>query len=117
MGQDRRTLTEYESQYKDLKSTLTAARRSSQELAELKTALEEQQKRVLALNKEIEGGIKASTDPESMERLLEEFSKYWENIGLHEVQKVFQSAGFSHEASAGVRPEPGRRAGAQGDDL
>lgn len=91
MGQDKRTLTQYETQYKDLKSTLTAARRSSQELAELKTALEEQQKRVLALDKEIAGGIQASTDPESMERLLEEFSKYWENIGLHEVRKYFKA--------------------------
>ncbi|WP_179090375.1 hypothetical protein [Paenibacillus sp. FSL R7-0337] len=91
MGQDRKTLTEYEMQYKDLKSTLTAARRSSQELAELKTALEAQQKRVLALDKEITGGIQASTDPESMERLLEEFSKYWENIGLHEVRKYFKA--------------------------
>lgn len=91
MGQDRKTLTEYETQYKDLKSTLTAARRSSQELAELKTALEEQQKRVLALDKEIAGGIQASTDPQSMERLLEEFSKYWENIGLHEVRKYFKA--------------------------
>lgn len=91
MGQDRKTLTEYETQYKDLKSTLTAAQRSSQELAELKTALEEQQKRVFALDKEIAGGIQASTDPESMQRLLEEFSKYWENIGLHEVRKYFKA--------------------------
>ncbi|NQX44528.1 hypothetical protein HQN87_04215 [Paenibacillus tritici] len=91
MGQDRRTLTEYEDQYKDLKSTLTAAQRSSKELTELKTALEEQQTRVLALNKEIEGGIQASTDPASMERLLEEFSKYWESIGLHEVRTYFKA--------------------------
>lgn len=91
MGQDRRTLTEYETQYKDLNSTLTAAQRSSSELEELKTALEQQQKRVLALNEEIEGGIQSSTDPASMQRLLEEFGKYWENIGLHEVKKYFKA--------------------------
>lgn len=91
MGQDRRTLSEYETQYKDLNSTLTAAQRSSTELAELKAALEQQQKRVLALNEEIEGGIQSSTDPASMERLLEEFGKYWENIGLHEVKKYFKA--------------------------
>lgn len=91
MGQDRRTLKEYETQYKDLNGTLAAAQRSSRELAELRTALEEQQKRVLALNEEIEGGIQASTDPASMERLLEEFGKYWENIGLHEVKKYFKA--------------------------
>ncbi|KAI7255394.1 hypothetical protein KC345_g11139 [Hortaea werneckii] len=91
IGQDRKTLSQYEGQYKDLKNTLAAAKRSSEELAELKTALEEQQKRVLALNEEIEGGIKASTDPESMGLLLEEFTKYWENIGIHEVRTYFKA--------------------------
>ncbi|WNS43809.1 hypothetical protein [Paenibacillus sp. MMS20-IR301] len=91
MGRDKETLSAYEAQYKELKATLTAAERSSAELAELKTALEEQQKRVLALNEQIEGGIRASTDPERMGLLLEEFSKYWENIGIHEVRTYFKA--------------------------
>lgn len=91
MGQDRDTLSQYETQYKDLKKTIAAAQRSSEELAGLKTALQEQQKRVLALNEEIEGGIQASTDPERMGVLLEEFSKYWENIGIHEVKTYFKA--------------------------
>lgn len=46
---------------------------------------------MLALNEEIEGGIQASTDPERMGVLLEEFSKYWENIGIHEVKTYFKA--------------------------
>lgn len=91
IGQDQETLSQYEGQYKDLKNTLAAAKRSSEELADLKTALEEQQKRVLALHEEIEGGIKTSTDPESMSLLLKEFTKYWENIGIHEVRTYFKA--------------------------
>ncbi|WP_156830068.1 coiled-coil domain-containing protein [Paenibacillus sp. HW567] len=91
IGRDRDILSQYEKEYKKLKTTLAAAQRSSQELAELKTALEEQKARVTALNAEIEGGIQGSSDPESMSALLEEFTKYWENIGIHEVRTYFKA--------------------------
>ena len=91
IGRDHDILRQYEGEYKDLKKTLTAAQRGSNELAELKTSLEEQKTRVAALNEEIEGGIKASSDPESMSALLDEFTKYWENIGIHEVKTYFKA--------------------------
>ncbi|WP_340392601.1 hypothetical protein [Paenibacillus sp. FSL E2-0190] len=91
IGNDRDILSQYEEQYKDLKNTLQTAKRNSEELARLRTALEEQQVRVNALNKEIEGGIKNSSDPENMSTLLKEFTLYWENIGLHEVKTYFKA--------------------------
>ncbi|WP_256718012.1 coiled-coil domain-containing protein [Paenibacillus borealis] len=91
IGQDRDILDHYEEQYKDMKSTITASLRSSKELEELKTALTEQKTRVAALNEEIEGGISASSDPESMSALLNEFTRYWENIGIHEVKTYFKA--------------------------
>lgn len=91
IGRDRDILSQYEKDYKDLKATLAAAQRSSQELAELRTALEEQKTRVIALNAEIEGGIQGSSDPARMSTLLEEFTKYWENIGIHEVRTYFKA--------------------------
>ncbi|MEK4881540.1 MULTISPECIES: coiled-coil domain-containing protein [Paenibacillus] len=91
IGNDRDILSQYEEQYKDLKDTLQTAKRNSEELARLRTALEEQQVRVNALNKEIEGGIKNSSDPENMSTLLKEFTLYWENIGLHEVKTYFKA--------------------------
>jgi len=91
IGNDRDILSQYEEQYKDLKDTIQTAKRNSEELARLRTALEEQQVRVNALNKEIEGGIKNSSDPENMSTLLKEFTLYWENIGLHEVKTYFKA--------------------------
>ncbi|WP_342436800.1 hypothetical protein NSS79_26405 [Paenibacillus sp. FSL L8-0436] len=91
IGQDRNILNQYEEQYKDMKSTITASLRSSKELEELKTALTEQKTRVAALNEEIEGGISASSDPQSMSALLNEFTRYWENIGIHEVKTYFKA--------------------------
>jgi hypothetical protein len=91
IGQDRDILNQYEEQYKDMKSTITASLRSSKELEELKMALTEQKTRVAALNEEIEGGISASSDPESMSALLNEFTRYWENIGIHEVKTYFKA--------------------------
>ncbi|MEK4453763.1 MULTISPECIES: coiled-coil domain-containing protein [Paenibacillus] len=91
IGNDHDILSQYEEQYKDLKDTIQTAKRNSEELARLRTALEEQQVRVNALNKEIEGGIKNSSDPENMSTLLKEFTLYWENIGLHEVKTYFKA--------------------------
>lgn len=91
IGNDRDILSQYEEQYKDLKATLKSAERSSDELKRLRSALEEQKIRVAALNKEIEAGVRDSSDPESMTALLKEFTLYWENIGLHEVKTYFKA--------------------------
>ncbi|AIQ13924.1 hypothetical protein PDUR_19935 [Paenibacillus durus] len=91
MGHDKEILAEYEKEYKDLRTTLEAAERSSQELAELRSALEEQKLRVEALHKDINGAIQSSGNPESMAALLEEFTAYWQNIGIHEVKTYFKA--------------------------
>ncbi|CQR57549.1 coiled-coil domain-containing protein [Paenibacillus riograndensis] len=91
IGRDQDILSQYEEEYKKLKATLTAAQRSTQELAELKAVLEEQKARMAILNEDIESGIQSSSDPARMSALLEEFTKYWENIGIHEVKTYFKA--------------------------
>ncbi|WP_410514501.1 hypothetical protein PaeBR_08960 [Paenibacillus sp. BR2-3] len=91
IGRDHEILSQYEAEYKDLEATIQSAERSSRELAELKRTMEEQKIRVAALNKEIKSGIGESTDPGRMGALLEEFTQYWENIGLHEVKIYFKA--------------------------
>lgn len=91
MGADRDILGQYEKEYKSLREATDAAKRSAEELASIRTALEEQKQRVAALNEEIENGIKSSSDPAGMSALLEEFSQYWENIGIYEVRKYFKA--------------------------
>lgn len=97
IGNDRDILSQYEEQYKDLKDTIQTAKRNSEELARLRTALEEQQVRVNALNKEIEGGIKNSSDPENMSTLLKEFTLYWENIYSARGKNIFQGVILRNE--------------------
>lgn len=91
IGRDHEILAEYEAQYKDLKATLRSADNSSRELRELKDRLEEQKIRIAALNRSIERGIEDSSDPASLGELLDEFTRYWENIGLHEVKTYFKA--------------------------
>ena len=91
IGRDQEILDQYKAQYKDLKATIQSAERSSRDLAELKDNLEKQRIRVAALNKDIENGVGNSTDPARMNALLEEFTQYWENIGLHEVKTYFKA--------------------------
>ena len=98
IGRDHEILNQYEKQYKDLKATIQSAERNARELSELRSNLEEQKIRVAALNKEIENGLEESSDPQKMSALLDEFTKYWENIGLHEVNTYFKalSAAMNH---------------------
>lgn len=91
IGHDRDILSQYEDQYKELKASLQATQRSSEELGELKKVLEEQKIRVAEINKDIENGVRDSSDPERMNALLQEFALYWENIGLHEVKTYFKA--------------------------
>ncbi|WP_052098682.1 coiled-coil domain-containing protein [Paenibacillus stellifer] len=91
MGRDKEILADYEKDYRDLQRTLAAADRSYQELDGLKKSLEEQKNRVDALNREIEGGINESEDPSGMASLLEEFTIYWQNVGLHEIKTYFKA--------------------------
>lgn len=91
MGRDQEILADYKKEYRELKSTLEEAERTSQELASLKQSLLEQKNRVEALNQDIEGGIASSGDPDHMTALLEEFTAYWQNIGFHEINTYFDA--------------------------
>ncbi|MDT3426520.1 molecular chaperone GrpE (heat shock protein) [Paenibacillus forsythiae] len=91
MGRDKEILAEYEKEYEALRATLAAAERSAVELAELKSALEKQKLRVEALHKDIDNTIQSSGNPENMAALLEEFTAYWQNIGMHEVKTYFKA--------------------------
>ncbi|WP_379131491.1 coiled-coil domain-containing protein [Paenibacillus sp. sgz500958] len=91
VGRDHEILSQYEEEYKELQATIQSVERSTQELADLKMRLEEQKIRVAALNQDIESGINSSSNPDEMSALLEEFTAYWENVGLHEVKTYFRA--------------------------
>ncbi|MFP4975644.1 hypothetical protein ACE6ED_09570 [Paenibacillus sp. CN-4] len=90
-GREQEELKAFAADYRDLQKTLGAAQRGAEELAALRTALEEQRLRVARLDEEIKTDTADSGDPESLQSLLEEFTRYWETIGLHEVKTYFKA--------------------------
>ncbi|WP_235440420.1 hypothetical protein [Paenibacillus sp. DMB20] len=88
---DREVLSAYDQQYKELVSAQANASRNAAQLAEVKGNLVNQRARVVALEKQVNGALAASGKPEAMARLIEEFTLYWENVGLYEVKRHFQA--------------------------
>ena len=53
--------------------------------------------RVLALEQQVDGALTASGNPDAMKKLIEEFTLYWENVGLYEVKRHFQALASAME--------------------
>lgn len=71
---------------------------NSERLEQVKTGIEEQQRRLGSLQEDIDSGLLASGDPASLNRLAEELDAYWNNVGLYEVDEYFsQLASASSE--------------------
>lgn len=88
---DQNVLRAYDQQYKELVSAQTEAARTSSQLMEVKERLMKQRERVLALEKQVDGAIASSSNPEAMTKLIEEFTLYWENVGMYELKRHFQA--------------------------
>lgn len=88
---DREVLSAYDRQYKELVSAQANAARNAAQLTEVKDNLVKQRARVVALENQVNGALAASGKPEAMARLIEEFTLYWENVGLYEVKRHFQA--------------------------
>ncbi|EFU42086.1 hypothetical protein PVOR_11209 [Paenibacillus vortex V453] len=94
---DRDTLTVYNNQYRSLASAQAEAARNAAQLADVKDSLVKQRERVLALEKQVDGALTASGNPDAMKKLIEEFTRYWENVGLYEVKRHFQALASAME--------------------
>ncbi|MGG3282835.1 coiled-coil domain-containing protein [Paenibacillus solani] len=88
---DRDTLKAYNNQYRSLASAKAEAARNADQLIDVKDRLVKQRERVLALEQQVDGALSASSNPEAMKKLIEEFTLYWENVGLYEVKRHFQA--------------------------
>ncbi|WP_099476996.1 coiled-coil domain-containing protein [Paenibacillus ihbetae] len=88
---DRDVLTAYNRQYQELASSKAEAARNAAALVEVKDNLVRQRERVLALEKQVDSAVSASSNPEAMKKLIEEFTLYWENVGLYEVKRHFRA--------------------------
>lgn len=88
---DKEVLSAFDRQYQDLVRAEDEAARNATQLIEVKDALVKQRERVLALEDQVNGALAASGKPEAMSRLIEEFTLYWENVGLYEVKRHFRA--------------------------
>jgi len=88
---DRDVLTAYNNQYQELASSKAEAARNASALVEVKDNLVRQRERVLALEKQVDSAVSTSSNPEAMKKLIEEFTLYWENVGLYEVKRHFRA--------------------------
>lgn len=94
---DRDVLTAYNRQYQELASSKAEAARNASALVEVKDNLVRQRERVLALEKQVDSAVSASSNPEAMKKLIEEFTLYWENVGLYEVKRHFRALASAME--------------------
>ncbi|NMO94798.1 hypothetical protein [Paenibacillus lemnae] len=88
---DRQVLQAYDNEYRALAKAKNDALRNASQLEEVRNRLILQRERVLALEEQVSSGVLASGNPEAMSRLIQEFTLYWENVGLYEVKKHFQA--------------------------
>ncbi|WP_260866874.1 hypothetical protein [Paenibacillus sp. Y412MC10] len=91
MEHDRSVLDAYQSEYKEIKNTKLAMEKKTADLEEMKSNLIEQRARVSALQQKVDQGIASNSDPEALKKMIEEFTLYWENVGLNEVKTYFNA--------------------------
>ncbi|WP_234032809.1 hypothetical protein [Paenibacillus faecalis] len=88
---DQTVLKSYNQQHKELMSAQAEATRITAQLSEVKDNLIKQRARVLALEQQVDDALTASSNPDAMAKLIEEFTLYWENVGIYEVKRHFQA--------------------------
>ncbi|WP_337039283.1 hypothetical protein [Paenibacillus illinoisensis] len=91
IGRDQAVLSKYQDRYRTMQETSTKISQTTAELEELKTNLVSQRERVVALQKEVDGQVSASGNPAAIQKLMEELTIYWENVGIYEVKRYFRA--------------------------
>ncbi|MGG4393192.1 hypothetical protein ABEX25_02605 [Paenibacillus thiaminolyticus] len=88
---DQEVLETYSEQLKNLNRLRDTLARTERELSQVKEQLIRQLDRVNALQRELDTNLANSSDPEAMSRLIQEFTSYWQNIGMYEVRRHFRA--------------------------
>ncbi|NGZ73864.1 coiled-coil domain-containing protein [Saccharibacillus alkalitolerans] len=88
---DEEVLLAFRRDTDDLRSRRDDLAANALRLEDIKLGIENQQRRLRALQEDIDAGLLASDDPASLGRLAEELNVYWNNVGLYEVDEYFSS--------------------------
>ncbi|MEN1988726.1 hypothetical protein [Paenibacillus hubeiensis] len=91
IGRDRAVLDKYQERYDSMLQTSLRISETTDELNVLKAGLQNQRKRVAALQNEVDGELAKSDNAAAIQKLMEELTNYWENIGIYEVKRYFKA--------------------------
>lgn len=89
--------TDYErlNDYKEQISVLYQLRNENaqleKKLLDVRTRLVLQRDRLIKLQKQLDADVSASNNPAAMTKLIQQFTSYWQNIGLAEVRYYFRA--------------------------
>ncbi|TKH35415.1 hypothetical protein C1I59_16135 [Paenibacillus polymyxa] len=91
ISHDQDVLQEYEANYQFMRKTEQQVAQATTELETVKTNLLAQRKRILQLQSRVDDGLNASDNPDTLRKLIDEMTAYWENVGVYEVNKHFKA--------------------------
>ncbi|TVX94268.1 hypothetical protein [Paenibacillus agilis] len=91
MDSDHRILSGYQANVQRIDQLRNDQALLEKELSQVRINLENQRKRVIELQHKLDTQITSSSDPEAMKKLVEEFTKYWQSVGLFEVRHYFRA--------------------------
>ncbi|GAB6990628.1 coiled-coil domain-containing protein [Paenibacillus pini] len=91
IDQDATILDTYQTDYHKIQAMEDEMQRTVAELDMMRMNLIKQRERVLALQKEVDSSLAGSANPEALKKMIEEFTLYWNNIGIYEVKKYFEA--------------------------
>jgi hypothetical protein len=97
ISRDKDILTAYQQKYTSISELEQQTAIAAAELQDMKNKLITQRNRVAALQERVDKQVNGSSDSETLRRLIEEMTSYWENIGLYEVRQHFKALAAAME--------------------
>lgn len=97
ISRDKDILTAYQQRYTSISELERQTAIAAAELLDMKSRLLAQRTRVAALQNQVDRQVNGSGDSETLKRLIEEMTSYWENIGLYEVRRHFKALAAAME--------------------
>ncbi|MBM7565688.1 coiled-coil domain-containing protein [Paenibacillus sacheonensis] len=88
---DKTTLNDYTKQYKAIKKSIASLNAQSAQLDEVEARLQTQRSRVTALQNDVDAALSGRSDADKLRSLIDEYTDYWQNVGLVEVNRYFKA--------------------------
>lgn len=91
MEHDQQTLLAYRDRVRNIQQLREEQQQLVTDLNAVKENLLAQRNRLLEMESELSSSVAASSDPEAMQLLIQEFTSYWQSVGMFEVKHYFRA--------------------------